>query len=35
MGIGGNDVAKEAADVIFMDDNFASVVIGVEEVILP
>jgi magnesium-transporting ATPase (P-type) len=29
MGIGGNDVAKEAADVIFMDDNFASVVVGV------
>lgn len=31
MGIGGNDVAKEAADVIFMDDNFASVIVGVEE----
>ena len=31
MGIGGNDVAKEAADVIFMDDNFASIVVGVEE----
>ena len=31
MGIGGNDVAKEAADVIFMDDDFASVIIGVQE----
>jgi len=31
MGIGGNDVAKEAADVIFMDDNFASIIVGVEE----
>ncbi len=28
MGIAGNDVAKDAADVIIMDDNFASVVIG-------
>jgi len=28
MGISGNDVAKDAADVIIMDDNFASVVIG-------
>lgn len=31
MGIGGNDVAKEAADVIFMDDNFASIIVGVKE----
>ena len=31
MGIGGNDVAKEAADVIFMDDNFASIIVGVQE----
>lgn len=29
MGIAGNDVAKDAADVIIMDDNFASVVIGI------
>lgn len=28
MGIAGNDVAKDAADVIIMDDNFASVVTG-------
>jgi hypothetical protein len=28
MGIAGNDVAKDAADVIIMDDNFASVVLG-------
>ena len=28
MGISGNDVAKDAADVIIMDDHFASVVIG-------
>ena len=28
MGISGNDVAKDAADVIIMDDNFASVVTG-------
>ena len=31
MGLGGNDVAKEAADVVLMDDNFASIVAGVEE----
>ena len=31
MGISGNDVAKDAADVIIMDDNFASIVTGVEE----
>lgn len=29
MGIAGNDVAKDAADVIIMDDNFASVVLGI------
>jgi len=31
MGIGGNDVAKEAADVIFMNDDFSSIIAGIEE----
>lgn len=31
MGKAGTDVAREAADVILADDNFASVVAGVEE----
>jgi len=31
MGIAGSDVAKDASDMILMDDNFASLVQGVEE----
>lgn len=31
MGIAGSDAAKNAADMILLDDNFASIVTGVEQ----
>ncbi len=31
MGIMGSDVAKDAADMILLNDDFSSIVIGIEE----
>lgn len=31
MGRGGTDIAREAADLVLVDDNFASIIAGIEE----
>ena len=30
MGIAGSNITKEASDMLLMDDNFASIVNGIE-----
>ena len=31
MGISGSDVAKDAADMVLLNDDFSSIVLGIEE----
>nr|CAD2201091.1 unnamed protein product [Meloidogyne enterolobii] len=31
MGVNGSDIARRAADIVLTDDNFASIVKGIEE----